>query len=275
MNNAFLHIEKNQVLDIYHGKYIHEFRGIDLEKMIRKADQSIYSSQKYKFLIHTGDIPTQQTTIEGVRCYSFSTINDNYSYCCPCFGFSGWPEVGFENYSNLIDSFIDTKSSNNKIGWIGNPMSTPRQLFHKHFSNTYFTESIINEWNINDPNKIYINTKTYLNFQQQINRWKYLIDFEGAGYSGRTKILLNSPRIVFIVDRPYKEFWYEKLIPWQHFIPIKRDLSDLEENYNKIESDIELQRYIRQEQKQFSKNYLQYYNAIYRFKNIIEENIYV
>lgn len=274
-NHPLLYILKeNQKLSIYHGKNIYESRGIELEKMIREADQEIDINQNYKFLINTDDRPMSQNEIEGIKCYSFSTINNDFSTCCPCYIFSGWPEVGFGSYSELITSFASTEPETKKVGWIGSPMTIPRQIFHQYFSNTYFSESIVNEWNRTDPKQLHTHTKTYLTFQQQIDRWKYLIDFEGAGYSGRTKILLNSPRIIFIVDRPYKEFWHEKLEPWNHYVPVKRDLSDLEENYNKIESDSQLQQYIQEEQKKFSQNYLQYNNAISRFKNIMEENTY-
>ena len=31
------------------------------------------------------------------------------------------------------------------------------------------------------------------------------------------------------MDRPHKEFFYEHLIAWEHYIPVERDLGDLVE----------------------------------------------
>ena len=57
--------------------------------------------------------------------------------------------------------------------------------------------------------------------------YSILIDIEGRGYSGRLKYLLWSHRPLLIVDRPHKEYFFEYLKEWEHFIPVKRDLSDL------------------------------------------------
>jgi len=58
-------------------------------------------------------------------------------------------------------------------------------------------------------------------------RYKYLIDLEGIGYSARLKVLLFSNRPVFIQERPWREFFFDWLQPYVHFVPVKRDLSDL------------------------------------------------
>lgn len=273
MNNHLLYIsQKNRKFKIYHGSDIFESRGIILEKMIKEAAQSQDIDQDYRFLINTGDIPIQNN-IDGVRCYSFSTNTKNYDQCCPCYVFHSWPEVGIDNYSRITSSFIDSEPESSKVGWIGSPMSLSRKIFNAYYSDTYFSQSLINEWNRSGPKQLHIQTKTYLTFQQQIDKWKYLIDFEGVGYSGRTKILLNSPRIVFFVDRTYQEFWQKKLIPWKHYVPVKRDLSDLEANYSKIENDKNLQEYIKKEQKQFCKENLLYEHSILLLQKIIKENI--
>ena len=75
------------------------------------------------------------------------------------------------------------------------------------------------------------------------------------------------------MDRVYQEFWQKNLIPWQHYVPVKRDLSDLEENYLKIEKDKDLQQYIKSEQKKFCQENLLYKHAISQLQKIIKENI--
>ena len=273
MSLSLLYInQKDRELKIYHGQEIFESRGIILEKMVREAAQGLDISQDYAFWINTSDRPVQ-SKIDNKSCYSFSTITKNHESCCPCYIFHSWPEVGIDNYSDLVNSFIDSEPESSKVGWIGSPMSLTRKIFKAYYSDTYFSQGLINEWNRSDPKQLHIQTKTYLTFQQQIDKWKYLIDFEGAGYSGRTKILLHSPRIIFFVDRVYQEFWQKNLIPWQHYVPVKRDLSDLEENYLKIEKDKDLQQYIKSEQKKFCQENLLYKHAISQLQKIIKENI--
>ena len=38
-----------------------------------------------------------------------------------------------------------------------------------------------------------------------------------------------------MVARPFKEWYTDKLVPWEHFIPVKEDMSDLIENYYYME----------------------------------------
>lgn len=266
-----LYIEQNfNRLNFVHSPLIYESRGISVEKIIRDSVFKNSIKNNFAFYVNTDDAPLSGCP---TPTYFFSTTNNDFDNCFPCFLFDSWPEIGIENYTNTISNFITTKPLSNKVGWIGSPMSMPRQIFCNRFNNTYFTEAIINNWNRNNPKALFSKCPTYLTLQEQINKWKYLIDFEGAGWSARTKILLNSPRIIFIVDRPYKEFWYKDLVPWKHYVPIKRDLSDLEKNYDKIESDIFLQNYISEEQKKFSKKFLSYNSALEQATKIITKNL--
>tara|TARA_B100001989_G_scaffold44138_1_gene27621 strand:- start:1892 stop:2173 length:282 start_codon:yes stop_codon:yes gene_type:complete len=52
-----------------------------------------------------------------------------------------------------------------------------------------------------------------------------------VGYSGRVKLLLFSGRCLFLQDREFEEWYYSHLKPFVHFIPIKDDLSDLNDKY--------------------------------------------
>ena len=58
-------------------------------------------------------------------------------------------------------------------------------------------------------------------------KYKYLIDVEGIGWTDRVKIVLQLGRPLLMADRPYREWYFNDLIPMKHFVPIKEDLSDL------------------------------------------------
>ena len=79
----------------------------------------------------------------------------------------------------------------------------------------------------------------YIHMTEQA-KYKYLIDVRGHGWSGRLQTLLQLGRPVFIADRPYREWYFNRLIPWTHYIPIKEDLSDLIEKYEYMERHSEV-----------------------------------
>ena len=111
--------------------------------------------------------------------------------------------------------------------------------------------------------------KNFISFHEQIERWRYLIDVEGTGYSGRFKLLLNSPRLVFLQDRPHKEDFFQYLVPWSHYVPVKRDLSDLRANLATIKSDPQLEKSIIENAREFSRKYLSRASALQRWSDLL------
>ncbi len=71
-------------------------------------------------------------------------------------------------------------------------------------------------------------------------KYKYLIDVRGSGWTDRIKWLLAMQRPVFIIDRPYKEYYMNDLVPMKHYVPVKEDMSDLIEKYDYMERNPEL-----------------------------------
>lgn len=71
-------------------------------------------------------------------------------------------------------------------------------------------------------------------------KYKYLIDTRGNGWSGRLQTLLQLGRVVFIADRPFREWYFNRLIPMKHFVPVAEDMSDLIEKYQFMESHPEI-----------------------------------
>ncbi|XP_065065334.1 protein O-glucosyltransferase 2-like [Rhopilema esculentum] len=59
-------------------------------------------------------------------------------------------------------------------------------------------------------------------------KYKYQINIDGTVAAYRFPYLLIGDSVVFKQDSPYYEHFYKDLKPWEHYIPFKRDLSDLE-----------------------------------------------
>jgi len=96
---------------------------------------------------------------------------------------------------------------------------------------------------------------------------------EGNGYSGRLKHLLWSHRPVIIVDREHKEFFFDKLEPGKHYIPVKRDLSDLIINIKWCLENEKESKIIAENAYQFSKLYLTREYCFKKWNDIIIDHI--
>ncbi|EGN94295.1 glycosyltransferase family 90 protein [Serpula lacrymans var. lacrymans S7.3] len=57
-------------------------------------------------------------------------------------------------------------------------------------------------------------------------KYKYVLDVDGNGWSGRFKRLLTSNSLVF-KSTIYPEWFIDRIEPWVHYIPVQVDLSDL------------------------------------------------
>ena len=88
---------------------------------------------------------------------------------------------------------------------------------------------------------------------QQAKRFRYLIDIEGyqGGYSGGLKLRLHAPRVVFIQERAYKEDFFQWLVPYKHYIPVKNKLEDLVDQLEWIKQRPELEATIIKEKADF------------------------
>lgn len=60
-------------------------------------------------------------------------------------------------------------------------------------------------------------------------KYKYQVNVDGTVAAYRLPYLLLGNSVVLKQDSPYFEHFYKHLKPWKHFIPLARNLSDLEE----------------------------------------------
>ncbi|KAJ7180036.1 glycosyl transferase family 90-domain-containing protein [Mycena crocata] len=61
---------------------------------------------------------------------------------------------------------------------------------------------------------------------KEAGQYKYVLDIDGNGWSGRFKRLIVSNSLVFKASI-YPEWFSDRIAPWVHYIPIQLDLSDL------------------------------------------------
>lgn len=172
----------------------------------------------------------------AILAYSKDTKKDNKTIYIPDFVFWSWPECGISDYSVLIDSMLEESRKSylyDTLFWIGNPDThkTRYKLLDISKNNPKIDARSV-KWNNNDKKllrkeRMSVENNNYISLPDHC-KFKYLIDLQGRGYSGRLKVLLFSGRPLFIQERKWKEFFFEKLIDGVHYIKVKEDLSDLE-----------------------------------------------
>ena len=60
-------------------------------------------------------------------------------------------------------------------------------------------------------------------------QYKYQLNIDGTVAAYRMPYLLAGDATVLKQDSEYYEHFYKDMTPWVHYVPFKRDLSDLEE----------------------------------------------
>lgn len=260
LKKYFIKFRENYIIFLYNGEKINYIKEKSFEsrgERIKFILERIINANPALF-INKKCLVTYDDKLFPAKFYkkydlAFSTtININRKVKIipiPCPYFTGWQEIGLQSSDELIKKFINNNSNykQNKIFWIGANTNKIREKLHqlsKEFP-TILDTRIMN-WKSRDEYVPLYNHKNY----------KYLIDCPGAGYSARIKWLLASGRPLFIIDRDIIESWHQKLIPMIHYIPVKKDLSDLIKKYKLMESDPFLYKQISINAKRFAQEYL-------------------
>ena len=248
------------------GKLIYKVidKGYDVRNdstfwCIQKADEIYNWNDFSELIIYTDDYE------KNINDFTYSK-NNSYHNLIPDFNFHAWPNFNIDDYDKIIKE-IDKASICGyklfKVGWIGYLKSSPlrSKLFNvgnKHSDLLDIYDSEISTW-ICIPDLV----KTYA----------ILIDIEGSGYSGRFKHLLWSRRPILLIDRPHKEFFFKYLIEWYHYIPVKRDLSDLIEKTKWCMDNYDIALKIATNAFEFSKLYLTRSSCYNEWNNVITNHI--
>lgn len=246
-----------------------------------------WSDEKYNFknfkeiTIHTGDCPHSSAT------YSCTvTINEKKANwdCFPDFCFVNWPVVHIDDYRETCKELNTQVNLDNydelKIGWIGNVFNNhkPRNILHKLGLENPNLLDIRNidtrTYGINSKLKLpscYQGKHNFMTFLELANKYAFLLDVQGGGYSGRLKFLLHTGRPVFIIARQYQEFFFEYLKENYHYIPVKEDCVDLLEKINWAINNYEEAKQIGLNGKQFAQTYLTRDYALHQINEMINK----
>mmetsp|Transcript_5426 Transcript_5426/g.8897 ORF Transcript_5426/g.8897 Transcript_5426/m.8897 type:complete len:513 (+) Transcript_5426:119-1657(+) len=102
----------------------------------------------------------------------------------------------------------------------------------------------------------------------EMSGYKYQVDFGGGGgttWDG-TMAKLLAPGVLFHHETPTKDFFYDDMKPWVHYIPVRTDLTDLKQKFDWAEKNPEGAKLISEEATRFAEHLIsrQYLAKTYR-----------
>ena len=160
-----------------------------------------------------------------------------------------------------------------QVVWRGSDFTFLHTLRHEDFQNPYSVSEVPffpRRQVVNMTN----NGETWINASfpdrknrqgmtaEQLSRYKYHIDLGGAGGTTWTGTLekLAMPGLLFHHETPAKDWYFDSLKAWHHYVPIRTDLSDLKERYLWAEENQEEARAIAKRGTAFAKSFFSYSN---------------
>ena len=254
---------------------VEDFRGYETrnESTIALIRQAIEKHDVADFdwiLVNTGD-----ETISGKKpnhpLFSYCTDTDNFDFCCPDFIFDHWRQTGLDDYeeTRLRISAMDEPPLTDTLGWRGANTHPSRVNLVENFKSPVLDLEWVH-WNRQNPDKL--SAPNFLSFEDQIRKFRYLIDVEGKGYSARLKLLLASPRVVFVQDRPYKGICFASMKAWEHYVPVRRDFSNLPLMVQYISLNPQLEESIKKNARAYAAEHLSRAAAVKKWAELLSRH---
>jgi Glycosyl transferase family 90 len=178
----------------------------------------------------------------------------------PDFVYGGWPEAGIASYTETATAMREAGKQpplHDKVFWIGNAGVDPSraQLLEIGAQHPDDMECIGMSWSPGSTQGERLPASRFVSLPDHA-AYSMLLDIRGAGYSGRFKLLMQAGRPVLKVENRFREFFSEHLRPFEHYMPVKEDLSDLVERVREVKCDKALAEKLGKGASTFAAHYL-------------------
>ena len=214
-------------------------RTIGLQMLFKKCSEK-YRDKRIKNIIYSPDDRGHPQLQQWDKIYSMAYSKKKTllkELCGPDWTFWFWPSASITSFEEMKNEIIEKSSTQptiNKVGWYGNIYSPlPDVIEHKTrpLLQTIGTKypDLFDIVHVSPVDGVIDNTISNFLSLPDLLKYKCLLDIGGNGYSGRLKYLLFSKRPLLLVDREYIEYFHDELIPYKHYVPVRKDLSDLVE----------------------------------------------
>lgn len=231
-STSFCHyvIKSNEIYRNCYGKHVgfNMFSDNILLSLARKV-----MLPDMELVINLGDWPLVHKKDEVLPIFSWCGNGDNFDILLPTYDLT---ESTLENMGRVT---LDTLSvqSGAEIAWA---KRKPQAVWRGRDSRAerlklidiaranveLINASLTNFFFFKDKEAHYGPKEPHISFFKFFD-YKYQINIDGTVAAYRMPYLLAGGGMVLKQDSPYYEHFYRQLKAWEHFVPIKRDLSDL------------------------------------------------
>lgn len=267
---------RGQRRKIFYGHGNSSYRIESIHRLMIKAVGEDFEIKRKVFIFSGDKMATPHPANTFCMALTPKQVAEDRLRFAPCFTFLNWRTANIPDYSTAVKQIADKGAlppTQERIFWLGNPDEWAiRHALLQEGKKHSFCNFINSGENHTFKDKKDAAPVAFISMADQTEN-KYLLDIEGLGYSGRLKYLLFSRRPVFVVARPWMEFWHYNLKPWEHFIPVKRDLSDLKQNWEKVEASPDLYQHIAENAFAFASAHLTYEAMLDFFKNYLRKKL--
>ncbi|XP_055919879.1 protein O-glucosyltransferase 2-like [Eupeodes corollae] len=190
-----------------------------------------------EFYLNLGDWPLskkggQQRTSGPYPIFSWCGSDDSHDIVLPTYDLT---ESTLESMGRVSLDMLSVQrgsypweSKEEKAFWRGRDSRRERldllDLARKHPD--LINASITNFFFFRDEEEKYGPTVAHISFMDFF-KYKYQLNIDGTVASYRFPYLLGGDALVFKQVSPFYEHFYSKLVAYKHYVPFKRDLSDL------------------------------------------------
>ncbi|CAD7078874.1 unnamed protein product [Hermetia illucens] len=227
-------VKNNEIYRKCYGKYVGYSMFMDatllsLTRVVKLPD--------IEFFLNLGDWPLSkkgghQRTSGPYPIISWCGSDDSYDIVLPTHDIT---EATLENMGRVMLDMISVQKEiypwiekKEKAFWRGRDSRYERlhliELARKHPD--LFNASITNFFFFRDREDEFGPTVKHISFLDFF-KYKYQLNIDGTVAAYRLPYLLGGNSLVFKQNSPFYEHFYYKLVPNKHFVPFKRDLSDL------------------------------------------------
>ena len=250
---------------------------LDVLREVLTTHAADFTGRSFDFFIGSFDNPEScndlAEIVPWVLTYSVTPQCRPNILAIPDFVYGGWPEAGIESYDATCAALAEARKQppqHDKVFWIGNAgMDPSRQTLldigRQHPADMDFVGM---EWQGTAQDGKRLDATRYVSLPDHA-AYSMLLDIRGAGYSGRFKILLHAGRPVFRVESRFSEFFFDHLRPFEHYMPVKSDLSDLVERVREVKGDKALAEKLGQGAASFARQYLTRAYALKYWRDIL------
>ena len=199
---------------------------------------------------HVQDAYEQKNKRGRSTIFAYSTIYALSDAVIPipdyrfCFDPTEYP---FEETPEKCRAAASAPWNDKRIAWRGTIASSDERRWLELLAAKH-TDKLLVEDPAWEKNNVYIP-------MTELAKYKYTLDIRGYGWTDRVKVLMQLGRPLFLVDRPYREWYFDRLEPMKHFVPVREDLSDLIEKYDYLEEHPDVYRDITDEMRCFADRY--------------------